>query len=657
MFNEYIQVKDGLVRYVHQCQEFLSKVGAQEDAQKVGRLLNDFDRVRFNITILGNMNRGKSTLLNTMMERNNDDISPINSLVCTAAILKYMDVSLLPGEQKEKALVHFHEESQPREIAISDVRTYVSERKNSKNAKGVSYVDVYGKFPEWSRAVTFVDSPGLHSVHAYHDEIVLNHLPSTDALVVLIAADCPCDGGDVKMLEMLKDGYDKKVFFVLSKIDEVDESELPEMVDNIEQLLRDKGYADFKLYPIAAKPVYTAICQGASRSEVETLKREYGIAALEEDLEQYIRATSGEMQLQAQRAISMISTTTELMKEYDASKTQLLSQHEFDVTTFTAEKEHLEKESELLRERMMTRVEAFSKELEKLITAHHGRIDAKIPYIEASISESLRGKNFTGTMELALRFRKVINNQLESHLMPLNEDLVEKIEQCAGELDAALNQEIAEFNNKLSEKTVGSSYGSVVVSGGVSAAGYGTSGVFAFEAVNAGLAWMDATTHLAQTVAQSGVLTKLWAWATGKSAIKIAAGKVALAKGAVLAAFTKLAIALIVAYALRELTRLGLLQWLKFKLTSVLDKGVEEIKSEHKAAMLKWKSDIVGGYEKLVSDTIEANLRRVKEIEEFFQNDTPEERDRVRALVEECRCLCNDCNALVADINTLSLPA
>ena len=203
LFSKYIPFKIELEKYIEHCKKVFEQIGDAPSASLVDGFIKDLENQRYNITIIGSLKRGKSTLLNTLMERHDDFISPISSNVCTSSIIKYMDKNMASSKTgNESAIVYFNaneEGNVPPALTIpfQQLKNYITEDQNPENRKHVRSVEVYGDFPEWSKAVTIVDSPGQNSVFCHHDVLLSDFLPYTDAIIFLVAADIPLDGGDI----------------------------------------------------------------------------------------------------------------------------------------------------------------------------------------------------------------------------------------------------------------------------------------------------------------------------------------------------------------------------------------------------------------------------------------------------------------------------
>lgn len=263
LFSKYVPFKLELERYIEHCKTVFDEIGDRASSRLVEGLIKDIGNQRYNITIVGSLKRGKSTLLNALMERRDDSMSPISSVVCTSAIIKYIDKSLSgSAEKKEEAVVYLNNPDEtPATIPLRRLEDYVTEAKNPGNRKNVKAIDVFGDFPEWSKAVTIIDSPGQGSVFSYHDILLTDFLPYTDAIIFLVSADIPLDGSDIALLKELSAEQKKKIFFVLTKIDNIENrDDLQDVVDFVTSKIAEVGIPCDKLYQVAAKPVYDALC-------------------------------------------------------------------------------------------------------------------------------------------------------------------------------------------------------------------------------------------------------------------------------------------------------------------------------------------------------------------------------------------------------------
>ena len=128
-----ISNKKSLLDWAHQVSSVLSEIG-DSGAVAAGRAVQEairaFDTDYFSLAILGKAKRGKSTLINALLGRDDDKIAPTDKLPASSAI------SLFRWADHYDATVAYRE-NQSQSVSFDDVRNYVTEELNPKNVKGV----------------------------------------------------------------------------------------------------------------------------------------------------------------------------------------------------------------------------------------------------------------------------------------------------------------------------------------------------------------------------------------------------------------------------------------------------------------------------------------------------------------------------------------
>jgi hypothetical protein len=161
----------------------------------VGRL----DAGRFHLAVLGQFKRGKSTLLNALLE---EAILP-RSVVPLTAIPTFVQAGSTLA-----ARVVFQGERTP-ETCRGDgaeefrrfVTAFATEEGNPKNELGVSCVEVTHPAAILREGVVLVDTPGIGSTFRHNPEATLNFLPQCDAALFLVSADPPITQVEEESLE------------------------------------------------------------------------------------------------------------------------------------------------------------------------------------------------------------------------------------------------------------------------------------------------------------------------------------------------------------------------------------------------------------------------------------------------------------------------
>jgi GTPase Era involved in 16S rRNA processing len=186
---------------------------------------------RFHLAVLGQVKRGKSTLLNALL---GEDILPSAVVPLTAipTFIRYGAERTLrvryndsrPDTVVEEELVQCSEDKSHPASHHYGIRwlqehltLYVTEEENPENQKGVREVEITLPAPIL-RDVVLIDTPGIGSVYRHNTEVTMNFLPQCDAALFLVSADPPITEVEVAFLREIKDRV-ARLFFVLNKVD------------------------------------------------------------------------------------------------------------------------------------------------------------------------------------------------------------------------------------------------------------------------------------------------------------------------------------------------------------------------------------------------------------------------------------------------------
>lgn len=667
LFCNYVPFKLELEKYISHCTTVFNQIGDTCSAALVAGFVKDLERQRYNITIIGSLKRGKSTLLNTLMERHDDNISPISSNVCTAAIIKYIDKNIASSESKrEGAVVYFSEDDgsvqQPITIPLQQLKNYVTEELNPENRKHVRSVEVFGDFPEWSQAVTIIDSPGQNSVFSHHDVLLSDFLPYTDAIIFLVAADIPLDGGDIALLKELSDEEKKKIFFVLTKVDNIDNpDDLEEVKSFVIGKIQETGLCCDKLYAVSAKPVYDALARGISGAELDSLKADNGILELEQDLEKFIVTESDQTKVLRSRIEMLLSKTSEACQNYISASNAILSQKAYDLSVLEAEKKGLLNANELLRENTKKSLTKFSRAWDKAVLNFQRKFAAKAGPVEDRINDSLQRGGLWGAVFQSFKLQKQVQIAVGLELQPLVLDLESKLEEAINELNSELDDELALYIKRKNGTDAGAVAGSALavaamagtVTWGISA----TNGAIA-SAMSAFGAWQAATSAstmatAANSTAAVGGVAKAWAWLFGTgeaaktattaanaaaTAANAASSAVVAGVSAVVTAGVSIAVTLIV----QKLLHVVLISVQGTRIVGITEKIMSDMEENLFKSLSAYKESLIKEYQQNIDNMLEDNTERLKEIENLFANDNSEERKRIMARLEEVKGLLSE---------------
>jgi len=191
--------------------EELGSDHAFNDAKSLAERLSEG---RFYVACIGQFKRGKSTLLNALVE---DRILPTGVVPITTVptVIRY--------GSKRKARVRFQTGTWS-DIVPEDLTQYVSEEHNPENAKGVTGVEAFCPSPLLADGMCFVDTPGLGSVFSGNTAATQAFIPHIDAAIVVVGADPPIAGEELTLVEEVAKQI-RDLVIVLNKADRVSDAD------------------------------------------------------------------------------------------------------------------------------------------------------------------------------------------------------------------------------------------------------------------------------------------------------------------------------------------------------------------------------------------------------------------------------------------------
>jgi hypothetical protein len=157
---------------------------------------------RYYVVVCGEFRRGKSSLLNALVER--PGAFPVDVDVTTCA------VQTLHWSSTEFAMVHYAPADQdasspapsPTPIPLDQVREFVTEQGNPGNDKKVLLIEMGAPIPQLESGLVLVDTPGLGSVNPAHTAATRAYLPNADAILFVASAVEPLSVPELDFLRL-----------------------------------------------------------------------------------------------------------------------------------------------------------------------------------------------------------------------------------------------------------------------------------------------------------------------------------------------------------------------------------------------------------------------------------------------------------------------
>jgi predicted GTPase len=183
---------DGASRLL-QLGELAEELGTEPVAEEARALAARISEGRFYVACVGQFKRGKSTLLNALVGH---DVVPTGFVPVTAVptVIRFGD--------KPHARVRMRDGAW-RDVAMTDLKNYVTEELNPENKKGVDGAEAFVPSPLLSSGMCFVDTPGLGSIFSGNTATTQAFTPHIDAALVVVGADPPIAGEELALVESI----------------------------------------------------------------------------------------------------------------------------------------------------------------------------------------------------------------------------------------------------------------------------------------------------------------------------------------------------------------------------------------------------------------------------------------------------------------------
>jgi GTP-binding protein EngB required for normal cell division len=209
--------------------DLAEELGAEPVAEEARELAARVSEGRFYVACIGQFKRGKSTLLNALVGH---EIVPTGFVPVTAVptVIRFGDAL--------HARIRMQDGSW-QDVAMPDLKEYVTEELNPENKKGVDGAEVFVPSPLLSSGMCFVDTPGLGSVFTGNTATTQAFIPHIDAALVVVGADPPIAGEELALVESIGTQV-QDLILVINKADRTSDPERAAAVKFTREILEKR---------------------------------------------------------------------------------------------------------------------------------------------------------------------------------------------------------------------------------------------------------------------------------------------------------------------------------------------------------------------------------------------------------------------------------
>ena len=236
----------------------------KKELKRTEELIDKIENQKITVSVIGQFKRGKSMLVNSIL---GDKILPIGIVPVTAVVTSI--------EHGEKAATVRFDNGIIKEIPFEDMAEYINEQSNSDNHLGVRQVAVYSPAEFLEGGITLVDTPGVGSVHQKNTDEAYAFVKESDAVIFMLSVDSPINQIEVEFLKNARE-FASKFYFVVNKIDTIDEDDLSDYVNYCRDLIKKlMEVDDIQLFTVSAKKgIGIEELKAAIKHDCETTLRE-----------------------------------------------------------------------------------------------------------------------------------------------------------------------------------------------------------------------------------------------------------------------------------------------------------------------------------------------------------------------------------------------
>jgi GTP-binding protein EngB required for normal cell division len=195
---------------------------------------------RFQLAVLGQFKRGKSTVLNALLGQSALPIgivpvTAISTFLEPAAALK-IRVTYVSGKVEKF-------EPKTTEALREKLTAFVTEEANPRNVLNVARVDVFLPAQILERGVVLIDTPGVGSTLRHQTAAADAILPECDAALLVVSADPPITEIEIDYLARIRQTV-ARLIIVLNKIDMIEPHERKKAATFLRDALVDHAALD-----------------------------------------------------------------------------------------------------------------------------------------------------------------------------------------------------------------------------------------------------------------------------------------------------------------------------------------------------------------------------------------------------------------------------
>ena len=231
------------MKHLNQAIHLMSQVEFLDThTQKMIELQQKLKNNELVISVIGQFKRGKSSLVNSFL---GEEILPVGIIPLTA-----IATEIRYAEEKRFEVNFLNQDT--RIIQQDELIEFVGEQNNPQNIKGVLNVKIWTPDFPFGNDVVLIDTPGVGSIYRHNTSTSYDIVEKSDVVLFLLSVDSPVSETEREFLVKTK-AYTSSFFFVVNKIDTVEDSKLKIFLDYCSKVIAENIEKNIILYPVSSK--------------------------------------------------------------------------------------------------------------------------------------------------------------------------------------------------------------------------------------------------------------------------------------------------------------------------------------------------------------------------------------------------------------------
>lgn len=325
----YTKKRDILKSNLIQLRNISNELNLKNKEQEIDDDIKRLESEYFELVVVGEFSRGKSTFINAMLGRR---ILPSSKKPTTTVISKitygetpsyclvYKD-----GEKKELDEKKFIKLTAPKEVDRSNHDEWVSYLRQKEEIENIDYAVVSYPLNFCKDNVVIIDTPGINDLNTKRVDITYRYLSKSDAVIMVLAANQVLTSSEMDFLkERILNNQISDIFFVINFKDQASEEEEDEVINfakkNLNKVI-DNINCSSRIFLLSSKQalVYRRLENGESLP-IKSLQwkpsslTDTGFPLFEENLAKFLVEEKGTYKLKRYQKIA-ISISESLIKD------------------------------------------------------------------------------------------------------------------------------------------------------------------------------------------------------------------------------------------------------------------------------------------------------------------------------------------------------